>query len=185
MTEWTDKKIEKLKKLWEKGLSTAEIGKKLDFSKNAIVGKVHRLGLSNRGSPIKNAHAAEAGTQKPLPLKKPEKEQLKKPIKAEKTKGKESFRLTKNESAAEEKVRSPGKRGGTLGVSLLDLTLDMCCWPIEDPGSENFRFCGRKVYKNKPYCLEHCAVAYTNSSTPMEEKEADEGACMEYEKEEV
>ena len=56
MGTWTDKKIEKLKVLWAKGVSTAEIGKRLDFSKNAIVGKVHRLGLSNRNSPIKTSN---------------------------------------------------------------------------------------------------------------------------------
>ena len=49
---WTDEKIEDLKKLWAKGLSTAEIGRELGVSKNAVVGKSHRLGLKPRPSPI-------------------------------------------------------------------------------------------------------------------------------------
>ena len=51
---WTDDKIKKLKKLWQAGKSTAEIAKSLGMSKNSIIGKVHRLDLTARPSPIKN-----------------------------------------------------------------------------------------------------------------------------------
>ena len=50
---WTDKMVEELKKLWNLGITTGEIGKRLGISKNSIVGKVHRLGLEGRPSPIK------------------------------------------------------------------------------------------------------------------------------------
>lgn len=50
---WTEEKIKQLKKLWAKGKSTVEIGRELGISKNAVVGKVHRLGLDSRPSPIK------------------------------------------------------------------------------------------------------------------------------------
>jgi len=50
---WTDEKIVRLKKLWQEGLTTGEIGKRLAVSKNAVVGKAHRLGLKGRPSPIK------------------------------------------------------------------------------------------------------------------------------------
>ena len=55
---WTDEMIESLKKMWDEGLSTGEIGKRLGVSKNSIVGKVHRLKLSGRPSPIKKKDAA-------------------------------------------------------------------------------------------------------------------------------
>ena len=50
---WTEEKIKNLKKLWLKGATTAEIAKKLGLSKNSIIGKVHRLNLETRPSPIK------------------------------------------------------------------------------------------------------------------------------------
>ena len=61
---WTDKMVEDLKQMWKDGLTTGEIGKRLGVSKNSIVGKVHRLGLSGRPSPIK-----KKGASSPSPAK--------------------------------------------------------------------------------------------------------------------
>lgn len=55
---WTDEQIDTLRKLWGEGLSTSEIGRQLGVSKNAVVGKAHRLGLPSRPSPIKRAVAS-------------------------------------------------------------------------------------------------------------------------------
>ena len=73
---WTDQMVEDLRKMWKEGLTTGEIGKRLGVSKNSIVGKVHRLGLSGRPSPIKkknDAAAAPAEKKSPAPKPKPEK----------------------------------------------------------------------------------------------------------------
>jgi GcrA cell cycle regulator len=64
---WNDDKITRLKKLWQEGLTTGEIGKRLGVSKNAVVGKAHRLGLKGRPSPIKRPTRAT-----PEPKKQPE-----------------------------------------------------------------------------------------------------------------
>ncbi|TAL01038.1 MAG: global cell cycle regulator GcrA-like protein [Rhodospirillaceae bacterium] len=65
---WNDEKINRLKKLWSEGLTTGEIGKRLSVSKNAVVGKAHRLGLKGRPSPIKRpARTVEA--KKPVEVK--------------------------------------------------------------------------------------------------------------------
>ena len=56
---WTDEMVEELKKLWAEGVTTGEIGKRLNISKNSIVGKVHLLGLSGRPSPIKKKSDSE------------------------------------------------------------------------------------------------------------------------------
>ena len=61
---WTDKKLAKLKELWEKGLSISQIGEKLDVSRNSVAGKVHRLGLPKRQSPISDAEKAKSGGRK-------------------------------------------------------------------------------------------------------------------------
>ena len=123
---WTDEKIKQLKKLWDKGLTTAEIGKKLDISKNAVVGKAHRLGLQARPSPIKTEKQETLKSDKKAPIEK--KEAVKKSEK----------------------------------ITIEDLKPDMCRFPIGDPRSSDFHFCGEKVFKNKPYCLKHCAEAYTS-----------------------
>ncbi len=188
MGTWTDKKIEKLKILWEKGVPTAEIGKRLDFSKNAIVGKVHRLGLSNRNSPIKTKSekvekvvekvkkvSTKTVTETPVQTTKKIKE-ISKKVEVEavyKTENKVSKPVQKTESV--KTVETPSsvntvstkqkKSAPEGGVPLIDLGSDRCCWPVDDPNSENFHFCGKKVFKNKPYCLEHCAMAYTTLSS--------------------
>lgn len=114
---WTTEKIKQLKKLWSKGKSTVEIGRELGISKNAVVGKVHRLELNARPSPIKKTTA-------PKPVKK--------------------------------KVQKEGN------VSLLDLKLNSCRWPIGEPKDADFHFCGKDTVTGKPYCSEHCKLAYTS-----------------------
>lgn len=119
---WTPEKIKQLKKLWQKGKSTVEIGKELGMSKNAVVGKVHRLGLDSRPSPIKKVNEA--------PAKKTNKVQL------------------------------PEKTHGIM--TLLDLKMNSCRWPIGEVKDENFHFCGKECQTGKPYCPEHCKIAYTS-----------------------
>ena len=84
----------------------------------------------------------------------------------------------KNESLANISKVSLKNKKTSAGLSLLELTSDLCCWPIDDINSENFHFCGKKVFKNKPYCLEHCAIAYTTSATALDEQEANESSFV-------
>ena len=131
--EWTPERTETLTGLWKEGLSTAEIGRRLGVTKNAVVGKVHRLGLPKRQSPIaaKTAPAATAAPAKPaVPKPAGPKPQVHKA----------------------EVVRLEGLRPG------------MCSWPIGEPGTESFHFCGGTAVPGKPYCAEHCAKAYVKSS---------------------
>ncbi len=77
---WTDEMVEELKRLWDEGVTTGEIGRRLNISKNSIVGKVHRLGLSGRPSPIKKKGESKGEPQTPTtPTKEktPKKEALK------------------------------------------------------------------------------------------------------------
>ena len=73
---WTEQMVEDLKKMWHEGLTTGEIGKRLGVSKNSIVGKVHRLQLSGRPSPIKKKD--EISEEKAAPAK-PAKEEKEAP----------------------------------------------------------------------------------------------------------
>ena len=66
---WTDDRIAKLKKMWEKGLTASQIAGELgDVTRNAVIGKAHRLGLSGRPSPVKNTKKKKA-KPKPAPKK--------------------------------------------------------------------------------------------------------------------
>lgn len=160
---WTDEMIAELKKLWQEGVTTGEIGKRLNVSKNSIVGKVHRLGLSGRPSPIKRKDADANATpapkaEKKLAAPKPQKNKVEKnnepkPVKVEVVKETEVEFIP---IPPVEKV--PSKAG--QNVSLTDLDNHTCRWPIGDPKDDNFHFCGNKVRIGQTYCDEHAAIAY-------------------------
>lgn len=95
---WTDEMVEELKRLWAEGVTTGEIGRRLNISKNSIVGKVHRLGLSGRPSPIKKKTDSEK-TEKVTKPTKPVKEK-KQPVKEVKEAKKEVKKAPQSEAVA-------------------------------------------------------------------------------------
>lgn len=153
---WTDKMVEDLKIMWKQGLTTGEIGKRLGVSKNSIVGKVHRLQLDARPSPIKKkdeeteTSAAENTAQ---------------PATAKNTGGKKN-EPRPEKTAAPAPVQPvaakplPIKKIVPGNVKLTDLDNHTCRWPLGDPKDENFHFCGKKVKIGQTYCEEHSALAY-------------------------
>ena len=182
---WTDQMVEDLRVMWKQGLTTAEIGKRLGVSKNSIVGKDHRLGLSGRPSPIKkkeNSEEVEVKTSAPTKEKtaKPEKESGKNPANAPKEKVKEAKTVQPSVEKELEKVEPEKKEikytvkaepevkecfksdmeKSAKAVSLMELDNHTCRWPLGDPKDENFRFCGKKVRIGQTYCEEHAAIAY-------------------------
>ena len=145
---WTDERVDILKKLWGEGRTAAEIAKELGgVTRNAVIGKAHRLKLSGRASPLQKAvkkPANNAGT-KPVKVNKTEKKVEKKmpPVAAVSLKG------------DEDRKRIP----------LIELEANQCRWPIGDPREkDNFGFCGDACGEGSPYCKEHAQVAYQLSS---------------------
>lgn len=179
---WTDEMVEELKRLWAEGVTTGEIGRRLNISKNSIVGKVHRLGLSGRPSPIKKksedapAKPAAQTPAKEKPAKTVKKESITKPAAktpepavAEEKKPAAPKIQAKPSSAEtnEEDIKLAKSLNIPLAdapkkefLSLTDLDNHTCRWPIGDPKDENFHFCGRKVRLGQTYCEEHAAIAY-------------------------
>lgn len=163
---WTDERINLLKKMWKEGKSAAEIAKTLGkgVTRNAVIGKAHRMGLSGRPSPIK----------KPAPAPKKEKEAAAPrkeaaPVKEAAAVRKPAAPATKHPPLArevEELPRKPEKEILPLngGTPLIDLTERMCKWPIGDPREPDFTFCGRGIRVGTPYCPDHAAMAYQTSS---------------------
>ena len=136
---WTNERVEELKRLWDEGLTTCEIGKALGVSKNAVVGKAHRLGLQGRPSPI---HRQE--DESTALVETAEKKEV----------------STKRSSAkVAKKTAEPKAKLFTVN----DLTSSSCRWPEGDPKDPDFHFCGKEALAGKPYCLEHCAVAYVSA----------------------
>jgi len=145
--EWTPDRIKILIAHWEEGLPTSEIGRRLGVTKNSVVGKVHRLGLKKRQSPIRQS---AAGTAQP-----------------KKAKAKAKVATPKTETVAQApKVKRPT---GEV-IRLEELTGSMCCWPEGEPGTQDFYFCGEPSVPEKPYCAEHCARAYVKVSKDKKKK---------------
>lgn len=178
---WTDERIALLKKMWKEGKSAADIAKMLakGVTRNAVIGKAHRMGLSGRPSPIKKPPSAPAPKKAAPALKK----EIKKPVAAVKKTAAPVVSGVKNNPLLRE-VAEPRKMekeaippGG--GVALIDLTERMCKWPIGDPKEDDFTFCGRTIRPGTPYCPDHASMAYQSSgrsraAAPPEEKEVTE-----------
>ena len=149
---WTDERVEMLKKLWTDGLSASQIAAELGgITRNAVIGKVHRLGLSGRA---KSPSSAAPRPRKPRPHS--HMLRVSRPSMRGNTALAHAFDI---ESDAEpefvDNVIPLGQRR-----SLLELTEETCRWPIGDPGSPEFFFCGGQSVAGLPYCAHHSRVAY-------------------------
>jgi GcrA cell cycle regulator len=142
---WTDERVELLKKLWQDGLSASQIAKQLGgVTRNAVIGKVHRLGLSGRATPSKPARNVFKAPRPARPAQTP----------SAPRRVAEPLSLQAPPLAP---VRYVDEAPGSATV--LTLGAHMCKWPIGDPAMDNFTFCGRRSGEG-PYCHEHSQVAY-------------------------
>jgi GcrA cell cycle regulator len=169
---WTDERVEQLRKMWLEGLSASQIANELahGITRNAVIGKVHRLGLSGRvkspaaaparpraktlpeetsrtpAPPISRGNLAVAAEPRPLPAPLPQ------PV-------------------AQEVVIPLSER-----VSIMDLRESMCRWPHGDPASSEFRYCGAKMKIGLgPYCGYHARIAYQPAQDRRRERRAARG----------
>ena len=149
---WTDERVETLKKLWLDGLSASQIAKQLGgVTRNAVIGKVHRLGLSGRATPSQPARTVFKSPRPPRPLT------ANPPI--QRRAAPAPFARVASPQAHPVALPTPlVEQPGTATV--LTLGAHMCKWPIGDPSTEEFRFCGRRSSSDGPYCIEHANVAY-------------------------
>jgi len=149
---WTDDRVEELKKLWADGLSASQIAKQLGgVTRNAVIGKVHRLGLSGRATPSRPARrpskpsrprtapstaSSPVRTPRPAPVARPD----------------------TPPAPVEPKVLPSGEL-----ATVLTLKESMCKWPLGDPSQASFRFCGRNTPSGNAYCEAHANMAYQPS----------------------
>jgi len=149
---WNDERVELLKKLWADGLSASQIAGRLgEVTRNAVIGKVHRLGLSGRATTSRmKSHRPRVRTQAAKRLMKPRF-----------ATGNQAFRnlyLTDTEPyvpPAEEVVIPLKERKYIQTLTEVD-----CRWPIGDPQLADFHFCGKSKINGLPYCEAHARRAF-------------------------
>jgi GcrA cell cycle regulator len=141
----TDERVDILNKLWQDGLSASQIAKRLGgVTRNAVIGKVHRLGLSGRATP-----SAPGRSMVKIPRRTPRpRSQRARPIAPPR------LRLVAR-APIEAAPEGPG-----LVACMTGLGAHMCKWPIGDPKSEAFSFCGRCAKGEGPYCASHDQTAH-------------------------
>ncbi|MCB1386968.1 MAG: GcrA cell cycle regulator [Nitratireductor sp.] len=147
---WTDERVELLKKLWMEGLSASQIAAELGgVTRNAVIGKIHRIGLSGRAK----GTASNAARRKPAATR-----STASPKAARQTNGTRSTSqpVAVVKTAAATDIEKPEM----LLLDLLQLTEQTCKFPIGDPQEENFAFCGVRSKDGEPYCEYHCSLAY-------------------------
>ena len=149
---WTDERVELLKKLWADGLSASQIAAELGgITRNAVIGKVHRLGLSGRAKSPASAAPRPRKTRAPAHMLRVARPQVR---------GNTALAHAyeyKPEPEPEfiDNIIPMGQRR-----TILELTEDTCRWPIGDPGTADFFFCGGPAITSLPYCAYHSRIAY-------------------------
>ncbi len=190
---WTDDRVEALKKMWGEGKSASQIAKELGgVTRNAVIGKVHRLGLSNRTTSAKAAapekeapkpkakakEAAESKAAAPAPAAEAPKPAPEKtlPIPRPKpiiTAGQPlPPQPSQSEISAEQLASMQEIEKKARKLTLMQLTERTCKWPIGDPATEEFWFCGHPCQTGKPYCETHVAVAFQPMSSRRDRRSA-------------
>ncbi len=170
---WTDERVEQLKKMWLDGLSASQIANELGHgvSRNAVIGKVHRLGLSGR---VKSPAPAAA---------RPRKTAEEAPRAHSGSGGHGVSHMTHGALALAADVMpapAPAPRVATAEVvipmservTIMELRESMCRWPLGDPTHTDFRYCGAKMQiGNGPYCQAHARIAYQPAQDRRRDRE--------------
>ncbi|WP_424929615.1 GcrA family cell cycle regulator [Amaricoccus tamworthensis] len=189
---WTDERVETLKNMWAEGKSASQIAKELGgVTRNAVIGKVHRLGLSNRNAAPAAEPAAETAAPAAKPAAaapKPAPERKEPPVAEKAAKPAPAPEPPRPQAAAPQAAPIPRPRpvpgqplppqpsGAEMSeemianlaevakksrkLTLMQLTERTCKWPVGDPATEDFWFCGLPTTPGKPYCETHVGVAF-------------------------
>ncbi|MEE9314300.1 MAG: GcrA family cell cycle regulator [Rhizobiaceae bacterium] len=155
---WTEERVAKLAKLWADGLSASQVATQLGgVTRNAVIGKVHRLGLSGRAKPAGKSNGGArkktssersggaGGYARPT-----------RPARAGVGRGGSNIAVALKVKPVEEVIAAPE----SLKLTLMELTESTCKWPTGDPTMPGFSFCGHKTSEDKPYCAFHNKLAF-------------------------
>jgi GcrA cell cycle regulator len=164
---WTDERVEMLRKLWSEGLSASQIAAQLGgVSRNAVIGKVHRLKLSSRGraaaAPVRQKKPVHAASGvKVAPRATPVMRAMPASIGATALQAQFDVEpVARPMLRAIENVVVPISRK----LKLIQLNERTCKWPNGDPLTEDFNFCGNESAESGPYCTYHSRIAFQPAS---------------------
>jgi GcrA cell cycle regulator len=149
--DWTNERVEELRRLWGQGQTASRIADLLGgVTRNAVIGKAHRLGLRGRPSPIRRDESGAVMRAAPVarvsvPAPQPAKTELP-PMEA-------SREAARNVPLPPAPAPSQPKTAGAGGMR-------SCSWPMGDPKQPGFHFCGAEAVPGRPYCTTHCGMAY-------------------------
>ncbi len=189
---WTDERVETLRTMWAEGKSASQIAKELGgITRNAVIGKVHRLGLSNRagatdqaeeadpasttarvaatpeteGAAPAEAAAVAADAPAPQPVAEPSSSSAPARAKATPVPAQPSIAPAPGEISPEALANLAEVERKAKRLTLMQLTERTCKWPVGDPATDDFWFCGLAAAPGKPYCDAHVAVAFQPMSS--------------------
>ena len=205
---WTSDRVQLLTILWQKGNSASQIATELGegVSRNAVIGKIHRLGLSQRSegnndkynirnsrrtsnkSPLGETISPDISDHTSLNTKIEKKKGRKKLERTSNKSLKDPENSNKNEKISDSQLTKSPEYIGTAELdkkaladmielekrakklNLMELTERTCKWPIGDPATDKFWFCGHQAENGKPYCSTHVAIAFQPVSTRRERR---------------
>lgn len=164
---WTEERVELLRKLWAEGLSASQIAAQLgSVTRNAVIGKVHRLKLSSRGrataAPTRQKKApVNAGNAVKTPARAASVSRaITTSVGATALQTQFDAEPVRHHARAVEDVVVPISRQ----LQLVELSDRTCKWPNGDPLSEEFSFCGNASAETGPYCKYHSRIAFQPAS---------------------
>ena len=161
---WTDERVEQLKRLWSEGLSASQIAARLGMgvTRNAVIGKVHRLNLAGRAHQPRSA-----APRAPRKQREPSHPGRSTGMPSMPTAGRTALKPMLRPEAQPRHVALPEPKPLRLvdlpkdgRITILHLSDKTCKWPIGDPGSDDFCFCGHGPRDGSPYCEYHARLAY-------------------------
>lgn len=153
---WNDERVELLKKLWAEGLSASQIASKMGgVTRNAVIGKVHRLGLSGRAAPAKPQRGRSFDDNEERVQPSARREPMLKPI------------------VSEPEFSTPIVLESGDKTTVATLKNNMCKWPIGDPARDDFHFCGQSTSTGKSYCAYHARLAFQPAQHRRPERRQD------------
>jgi GcrA cell cycle regulator len=193
---WTDERVFQLSRLWMEGRSASQIATAMGagLTRNAVIGKVHRLGLagrvkSNASAPgVAESALGQRGNSSDAAIievavaprraatRQSSGHSLSAPASAVATarlQGNTALAMAEAPAEAVKPARSPHEVvvPMSLKVTIVELRESMCKWPIGDPSSADFRYCGSPAHTGTPYCQHHGKLAYQPAQDRRRERD--------------
>jgi len=145
---WTSERVELLKHWFNAGLSCSQIAGQIGATRNAVIGKLHRLGLSRPQGAFGDRLERPRDPSRPKAVRR------------------KPWRLSIHAQREMLSAAYPGSCSQDMAIdsphkcSLLELSRAQCRWPISEPGAEDFAFCGNASAEGLSYCIGHARMAY-------------------------